>query len=430
MFHLFFTRSFASSFIILPLLVLMSSQTGEASASTSCPYQTPQDWQNFLEVSANQKQWVKTCEDSTCDSKYYQHVKEKIVNTFDQCGAFIAQHESINQCTKNLRKFTPTWMRQHDVDSYGFSVDNHTYLMDQEAPDKPPGMMKVPDAIVAALPDRNKVERVARENGWMYLTHDSALGGLRTFVVITDPAGRFDQWMLLNLHTGNASLKEGTPMSVLSVQKKDSSGRTLSQVRLHFRDYTVNHTPKGYSLSLYDTNNGKCYSCHASGMRQLIARRTPTMDAQPSQGEHGIDGRDLASNAPDFGFQRLMELNRRIRSYGTVDWNGRVIPENHGPALGKAQGCLDCHDGKTRGILTVSTSTVQLKQKIFHELGMPPDSHLTRLLERSEMKNPELAAGENLALANAFNVHDEATKKFEDSKFPALKGWLLETPCR
>ena len=40
----------------------------------------------------------------------------------------------------------------HDDSSYGFAVDNEAYFAAQEAPDKPPGMMKIPGIIEAALP--------------------------------------------------------------------------------------------------------------------------------------------------------------------------------------------------------------------------------------------------------------------------------------
>lgn len=110
----------------------------------SCPLQTPEEWQQFLERYADSEKWIETCEDSTCDAEYFAFVRDNVRKILDLCGAFIGQHEGIARCTENYRKFVPAWMRQHDDYSYGFTVDNHTYLRDQEAADKPAGMMVPP----------------------------------------------------------------------------------------------------------------------------------------------------------------------------------------------------------------------------------------------------------------------------------------------
>jgi hypothetical protein len=218
-------------------------------------------------------------------------------------------------------------------------------------------------------------------------------------------------------------------MSILVVQKKDADGNRLSHVRLHFRDYTIEHRDTGYTIALHETNNGKCYSCHANGMRQLIARRTPILESRPSRGEAGFSEQRGAID-PEFSYQRLMEFNKRIRSYGNPDWDGKIHPENHGPALGQAQGCLDCHDGKTRGILTVASSHDQVQKKIYLELSMPPDTDLPHWLERNEMQNPTLSLPEQKSLKKALEAHEDLLRDFERSRFPELKKWFLQTSCR
>jgi hypothetical protein len=223
---------------------------------------------------------------------------------------------------------------------------------------------------------------------------------------------------------------QDTPMSILVVQKKDAAGNRLSHVRLHFRDYTIEHRESGYTVNLHETNNGKCYSCHANGMRQLIARRTPILQSKPSRGEPGFKEQDDGPADPEFSFQRLMELNKKIRSYGNPDWNGMIHPENHGPALGQAQGCIDCHDGKTRGILTVATSHDQVQKKILLELSMPPDTDLPRWIERNEMQDPVLTLPEQRSLKKALEAHEDLLRDFEASRFTELKKWFLQTSCR
>ena len=199
-------------------------------------------------------------------------------------------------------------------------------------------------------------------------------------------------------------------------------------MRVHFRDYTIAHAEGGYQLQLDEGRNGKCYSCHVSGVRQLIARRTPILEARPVKGEPGYAA---GSRAPaDFAYGRLLELNDRLRSYGLPDWNGRVVPAHHGPALGAAQGCTACHDGQTRGILNLSTSLAQIAQKAHNELAMPPTPGLQRLLERGEMKDPPLQPAEKRTLDEAERTHARLLRELDASRLPELQRWLLEAPCR
>lgn len=403
--------------------------TRPSAASAACPLQTPEAWQSFLERYAENEKWVETCEDSACDEEYFAFVRHNIRRVLDTCAAFIAEHPAIESCTRHYREFVPTWMRMHDEGSYGFNVPNHEYLARQERPDRPAGMMQPPEAIVRALPDRSKVEEAARLAGYKYLTHDSGIDGIRTFVFNPDPHGRFDQWLLLNLKAGDTSVNSSTPLSVLTVQKRDAAGNPLKKVRLHFRDWTIEHSGAGYRLTLNEEGNGKCYSCHTNGVRQLIPRRTPTLEAKPSRGEPGFDEAGSGPPLPDFAYGRLMEFNRRLRAYGAPDWEGMVTPENHGPVLGEAQGCTDCHDGKSRATLNVSTSTTQIEKRIHDDLSMPYDTDLPRLLERHQMKNPKLTPDEERALREAFAAHGAMTDDYLGARAPALRDWLLETPC-
>lgn len=400
-----------------------------AAAEASCPLETPLQWQQFLARYADDARWVQTCEDRPCDAEFDKLVRDEIESVLARCEGFLSTHEPIARCTKNLRDFVPAFLQQHSAESYGFTVDNHTYLEAQEAADRPSGMMRPPRALIAALPLRVDFESAARENGWKYITHDSALDGVRTFVLIPDRDGRFDQWMLLNfLKKDQPAIDPVTPMSFIAVQKKDASGRQLAQVRLHFRDYNLTPSSEGFRLALVEERNGKCYSCHPSGVRQLIPRRTSVLEASPVRGEPGYD--PSGRSAPkDFAFGRLQELNAKLRSYGMPDWEGRIVPGHHGPALGAAQGCMECHDGSARGILTVSTSGRQLEQKIHNELAMPPGGGLTGLLERSETRKPPLSREERRVLDAAFDAHEAVDSALDASRLPALRRWLLQVPC-
>jgi hypothetical protein len=401
-----------------------------AAAESSCPLETPEQWQQFLERYAGDPRWVSTCEDKPCDEAYSRLVEKEIKGVLDRCAAFIADHAPIEHCTRNLRDFVPSFLAQHRSDAYGFTVDNHTYLTAQEAADRPSGMMRPPPGLIAALPLRVDVESAARRNGWKYITHDTALGGVRTFVFIPDPEGRFDQWMLLNfLKKDQPAIDPQTPMSFIGVQKKDASGHDLAKVRLHFRDYNMVPSDGGFHLELFEDRNGKCYSCHPSGVRQLIARRTPVLDARPVMGEPGYDptGRTMPR---DFAYGRLQELNAKLRSYGMPDWEGRIVPEHHGPALGGALGCTACHDGVIRGMLTVSTSPGQVRHKLVDELVMPPGTGLVELLERSSSKRGKLSPAERATLEAGIASHEKLDHAFDASRLPELRRWLLEESCK
>jgi hypothetical protein len=399
-------------------------------AESACPLETPEQWQQFLEQYAGDARWVKTCEDKPCDASYSRLVRQQIQGVLDRCQSYLAAHPPIALCTRNMRDFVPTFLAQHSEDSHGFTVDNHTYLTAQEAADRPAGMMQPPPGLIAAMPLRVNLEIAARQNGWKYITHETALGGVRTFVFIPDPEGRFDQWMLLNfVKKDQPAIDPSTPMSFIAVQKKDAAGHDLPQVRLHFRDYDLVPSDGGFQLQLFEDRNGKCYSCHPSGMRQLIDRRTQVLEATPVKGEPGYDPSGRTA-PPDFAYGRLQELNAKLGSYGMPDWEGRIVPAHHGPALGSSLGCTGCHDDHLRGILTVSTSPRQVQHKIYDELAMPPTPGLISLLERSENPRAKLSPAEHARLEAALAAHEKLNHAFDESRLPELRRWLLEQPCR
>ena len=157
-------------------------------------------------------------------------------------------------------------------------------------------MMDPPPALLAALTDRIAIEATAQSSGWPYLTHPSGLGGVRTFVSTSDPNGRFDQWMLVGLDDNATLVPSPSIMSFIGVQKKDASGQDLAKVRLHFRDYLLTQTDGTWKVELSSTLAGKCYACHGSGMRLLIATSASA------------------------------SINQRLLSYGLPDWNGTLDP--------------------------------------------------------------------------------------------------------
>jgi len=149
------------------------------------------------------------------------------------------------------------------------------------------------------------------------------------------------------LNDGDKKIRDGQPLSILGVQKRTADGTKLEKVRLHFRDYSLERSGDRYNLALYADNNGKCFGCHPNGVRQLIMRRTPVLNAKPVRGEKGFTEQGDEPPA-SFSYNRLAEFNRRLRSLRTPRLEGKISPEVFGPMVGKEERCTDCHDGKIR----------------------------------------------------------------------------------
>lgn len=406
-------------------------------ASELCPLKTPAEWQHFIESRAEDESWVRTCSlDARCDEgvdALLARVNDDLLATFDRCAADLANNPAIARCTTRLRRFVPSWMRQHAKGSYGFVQDNTAYLSSQAGPETPPGMMVPPAALIAALPERASIEQAVRVGGWPYLIHDGCLGGIRLFITVRDPQDRFDQWMVIGLDPSASRVQDRSILSFVGVQKRDAGGELL-KVRLHFRDYIAFDSGGSYNLLLPEAHSGKCFGCHASGMRLLIPTHESLVESAPVFGEAAYG----SSVPPDFGFQRLSEMNQKLLSYGVPDWNGTIDPADHGPALGESLGCTHCHNGITRGILTVSTDEDTLKRKMVNELSMRsfapgkdvPDRVAIALLDREKTGNPPLSRDEQAALDRARAEHSADYQAFLALRFPTWKAWVLAESCR
>ena len=404
-------------------------------ASEACPLKSPAAWQSFLEAASTDARWVKTCSDqSDCStlSDFSSHVTTDVLGLFASCAQDLVDNPGIAACTASLRRYAPAWVRQHAVGSYGFTQDNPAYFAAQTAAGAPTGMMDPPSALLAALPTNAAVVNAARENGWPYLIHDSGLGGVRTILAITDPQGRFEQWMVMGLSTGE-SLAPGSIMSFLAIQRTLADGTPLARPRIHFRDYLLGPTKSGWATALPADLDGKCYACHGSGPRVLVPLHGSIVSSSPVNGEPGYG----APPPVDFGFTRLQSLNARLLAYGPPDWNGTIDPRDHGPTLGEKLGCPGCHDGVTRGPVNVSTSEGMLYEKVVGQLSMRattggesvPDEMAIALLDREATGAPPLSEPEKAALSQAKAAHLADYQALIADRFPAWRRWVLATGC-
>ncbi len=406
-------------------------------ASADCPLKVPADWQAFLETLVDDQHWVMTCSDlQDCGPRlgdFLAHVESNVASVLARCSVDLERNPAIAACTEHLRRYLPAFVEQHQTGSYGFRQPNVEYFTAQAAPNVPAGMMDPPSALFAALPTRAAVEAAARDQGMVYLTHDSCLGGVRTFVHVVDSQGRFEQWLLFGMENDASAVSDPTIVSFIAVQKTDAGGVPLPKPRLHFRDYLAASGASGWTLSLPDGFEGKCYGCHTSGLRALVPSLASITESAPVRGEPGFG----VDPPPDFGAERLAALNDRLVAGGPPDWNDTIRPADHGPVLGATLGCTECHDGRTRGTLSVSSSEGTLRQKMVGQLSMRsyadgvsvPDERAMELLAREQSGDPPLGPEEASELAAARAQHQADYDAFVAARFPDWKAWMLERSC-
>lgn len=411
---------------------------GAYQASAGCRLRSPAAWQAFLDEASEHPEWVRTCSDQDdCGElvgDFAERARTEIGDVFTECAEDVLAQPRIAACTERLRAFLPAWQAQHAADSYGFKPGNADYFAAQVGTSEPVGMMAPPEALLAALPNYADLEAAAREQGWPYLVHDSCLGGLRLFVNVQGGDPRFEQWLLFGVEPGAPSVASGSIVSFLAVQKAARDGAPLAQPRVHFRDYFALQNGASWSLSLPETHGGKCYSCHGSGVRQLLPFVSDQARAEPVRGELGYG----ASDAPEgFAAERLAGMNERLASYGLPDWGDALELGAHGPALGAELHCTSCHDGVLRGPLTVFTSEGMLQRKVVTELSMRsfggttpvPDEAAMLLLDAEQHSAEDLSAEDRRALDAARALHEADYQALASSRLPALQAWLREKTC-
>jgi hypothetical protein len=169
-------------------------------------------------------------------------------------------------------------------------------------------------------------------------------------------------------------------------------------------------------------------------MRLLIPTPGSATESAPVRGEPAFDE---AAIPADFAFSRLRGFNQQLASYGLPDWDSSLDPDAHGPPLGQGLGCTTCHDGRTRGVLTVHTSEGLLRQKVVDQLSMRsplggksvPNQEAMALLERETTGSPALSSEEQIQLAQARAEHSEDHTALVADRFRAWQAWVLETRC-
>jgi hypothetical protein len=290
--------------------------------------------------------------------------------------------------------------------------------------------MELPVELLAALPDLDAVEQVAQDRGWPYLVHDSALGGTRIFFNLREPGGAFERWFVLAIDPMTRQAADPTIVSFIGLETPTNE---RPRSRPHFRDYLVQAGASGWTAQLRADFGGKCYACHPNGLRQLLPGSGGIAEALPVRGEADF-GSDV--DRRQFGLTRLGTFNQQIASFAAPDWESSLETADHGPALGSSLGCTSCHDGETRGALSVMTSQGVLWQKLVGQLSMGqtgkgllvPDVPAMSLLERFT-SGAALSEADVRALDLARSRHEQDFQAFAGSRASDLEQWLLESGC-
>lgn len=402
--------------------------------SADCPLRTLADWQAFLRDAASRPEWSKTCSDlDDCEPQladFEAQVQSQIVDVFARCESDLGDYPPLARCSSRLRGFVPPWLRQHGSHRYGFDQANDGYFAAQSASDKPPQLMELPQELLAALPDGQAIQQVARAQGWPYLIHDSALGGTRFIFNLPERDGGFERWFVLGVDPATWQVANRSIVSFIGLELPSAEH---PRPRPHFRDYVVQAGEGGWSTELPTDFGGKCFACHPNGLRQLLPGAVATTLAAPVRGELQF-GSEVDER--EFGLQRLAAFNQHISSYPPPDWGASLNTADHGPALGSGQGCTTCHDGNVRAALSIMTSEGTLWQKVVGQLSMGrpsndqsiPDLPAMALLER-EALGPALDKAETADLAAARARHQIDFEQLVQARPTDLERWLLEVPC-
>lgn len=342
---------------------------------------------------------------------------EKTSEILQRCQHHIA---AANVSTGNLVPFVHQQAKiRRDDFEMGFEVPDRDYLAAQ-----PKEMMALPHELADGLPD--DWEDLFQERGWLYLRYTSwsvknpPNDSMERLLVMV-PGSAYDQWINFTFKDpSNPSSPPERMIDMIVMQKRDSSQNI--QPKIHFRQYVTNSRGNRPLLrtrgQLGKTEN--CYSCHATGMREIIPAPGSLQPVVALRGEEGSDGVELAR-------KRLDRLNKRMRDYGKVSWGSSLDPATYGPPLGAVVGCNRCHDGQARGILNAGADAESVRHKMVRELTMPP-TRLTEIRSSLETRMTGGSTGLNPAESDHLHAREKLNEEYWDlyqrASLIQMRHWL------
>ena len=261
----------------------------------------------------------------------------------------------LESCLQNdLLPFLKTTLKRktrrgsHDLN---FEVSDKEYFRNT-----PTKALKLPKEFKNGLPENYR--EIAKKNGWDVLEYRSRTvvnpGGAgsrnRILFQINDPP--FERWIQFTSPESEDQVVKENLIDYISIDTdKDPQKIYFTQ---YWRD-DKGQNPKRRDKAGHHFDS--CYSCHPNGMRQL----------SPVPGS--VDQKDLKT------FDKMRE---KIDGYQKLDWGISISPEGYGPALGKEEGCVRCHNNHTgaeevsRGAINYFTTESHIQHKYHGDFSMTP----------------------------------------------------------
>jgi hypothetical protein len=385
-----------------------------------CTLSTPADWQGFVDRSAGKLIEARFDDVNGFGSPTQQQAAGAVLAELKRCAAGVKASPAIAACTARLATFARSQEKRNDRSTMGFGKDNASYLASHETPDKPQGLMTFPEPLASGAQETlEDLETTALEHGWLYAIQRSALTrGPRAIIYIK--GAQFDQWVVYDAEAGGEIAR--VP-SIIGIWKTDAAGNPFASPKIYFRDIFLTGAGNASPTTPLVEDGAKCYACHPNGLRPLIPFQTQFTGAKPAGNEAQLPPQAREA----LGLRRIQQLNQVMASYGILDPDGHYSVAEQGPALGKSQGCVLCHNGANRDALTYYSMVSQVRQKLVDELSMPPSTHLTQLLTKQQQNRlTEAELGElDATIAARAKMFD----KFEADRPLAVKQWLTATSC-
>ncbi len=404
-----------------------------------CVLKTPEHWQWIKEIFARH----------VADDWVIYHAK-KFVRA---CRDEMVSTPALRACTQGLRGFIPG-LEQDEKKSYGlgFDLSDEDYVALQSSQGADP-VLDIPTEFLDVWPDLDQIEKICVKKGWPYLKYRSPQVGAKTkerfFVRIAGPRGSYIKWFAGISDPVSRRMESLTGM--MGVQFKDQKG-VLKPARLQYRDWEVHRGSEGM-LTLNMTNNTRCYGCHSNQLKKIEILPGSLAEVMPVAGE-AIPNTKAVAYTDSIAWKRVMAINQELESYRGLSWNRAIDPKKHGPVLGKAQGCVQCHNHSAGGAdsnpwpLTYDHFRKEdtLETKVVWALRMPPPgAKLKQVLDKRDAlpvmmgslevgkqyaaAEQQLTENERALIQAAREKNKKLLAEIRQDYWRELSAWIAATPC-
>lgn len=315
---------------LLCLGLLASSNLVNAA---SCPEKSPKEWAEYF----------------TQRSSNLSANRQTLQNIWRDCEATFRLN-GVQACAERVvKRAEKEEFNRYNGHSMGWEVSDRDYL--SSVPD---GYLDMPREFKDGLP--SNIREIAKDKGWKVIQYDSRTVANppnrsygRTLVLV--PGEKVDKWIQF---TSDNTRGKGQLIDFVAMEKPTSpDDKAKPYYTQYMRDSNGRNPTQRQSFD-------NCYSCHPNGMREL----------SPAPGSYSAADKPV-----------LDEMQEIMRNYtagrGGVDWGGKIHPEEYGPPMGEAQGCVKCHnngDGRhefSRGAINYRHDRGHIRHKMNNDYSMP-----------------------------------------------------------